>query len=209
MILEGSFGEINDKVEIAVHKVFESSQKLVSIIEDFLSITLTELGRMEYKISEFSLNDLVKKAMAKQKNNFERQGLIVNYEETGEYKVSADKDKLNQVVFNIIDNAGKYCHRGEIKVKINEVEENNEKKVRLIVSDTGIGINPLMLPNIFHKFSRNNDANSTNLIIGTGFGLYVSKQIIDAHSGARIWAESEGKGKGSTFYIELPISTDK
>lgn len=207
MILEGSFGEVGEKTKDAVTRIFESSQKLVSVIEDFLNITRIELGRMKYDLSEFSLNTLVNNVIGEQKPNIEHRGLAISYEEAdAEYKVYADMGKISQVISNLVDNAAKYSQKGSIKVKIAGLDDKGEKKVRLSVTDTGVGIDPLVMPNLFQKFSRASDASKTN-IIGTGLGLYVAKQIIDAHPGSRIWAESEGKGKGSTFFVEFPLST--
>lgn len=207
MILEGSFGKINDKAKEAIGRVFESSQRLVLVIEDFLNITRIELGKIKYDVSEFSFNTLIKNVIGEQKPNVERRGLAISYKEDApEYKVYADMGKISQVVSNLIDNSVKYCKEGSITVKLIGVTEKNQKKVRLSVTDTGIGIEPQVLPHLFQKFVRAYDAGKTN-IIGTGLGLFVAKQMIDAHPDAKIWAESEGKGKGSTFFVELPLST--
>lgn len=207
MLLEGSFGKIPEKAKEAVGRVFESSQKLVLVIEDFLNITRIELGRIKYDITEFSLNTLAKNVIGEQKPNIERRGLSVSYEEdVSEYKVYADLGKISQVISNLVDNSVKYCPKGSIQVKVGGLEVGGVKKVRLSVTDTGVGIDPKVMPHLFQKFTRADDASDTN-IIGTGLGLFVAKQIVDAHPGARIWAESEGKGKGSTFFVELAVST--
>ena len=73
------------------------------------------------------------------------------------------------------------------------------------VSDSGVGINPQVMPKLFQKFTRAANAGEAN-ISGTGLGLYVAKQLVEAHQG-KIWAESEGEGKGSQFYIELPVKS--
>ncbi len=207
MILEGSFGKINEKAKEAVGRVFESSQKLVLVIEDFLNITRIELGRMKYDVSEFSFNKLVTSVIGEQKPNVERRGLAISYEEDApEYKVFADFGKISQVISNIVDNAVKYSKEGSIAVKVVGITDGKDKKVRLSVKDTGVGIEPQVLPHLFQKFVRAYDAGKTN-IIGTGLGLFVAKQIVDSHPGGKIWAESEGKNKGSTFFVELSLST--
>lgn len=207
MILEGSFGAINDKAKEAIGRVFESSQKLVMVIEDFLNITRIELGRMKYDVTEFSFNKLVSNVIGEQKPNVERRGLTISYEEDApEYKVFADMGKISQVISNLVDNSVKYSKEGSIKVKIVGIKgEDGKAGVRLSVTDTGVGIDPKVMPHLFAKFSRAADASKTN-IIGTGLGLYVAKQIMDSHKG-KIWAESAGAGQGSTFFVELALST--
>jgi signal transduction histidine kinase len=82
-----------------------------------------------------------------------------------------------------------------------------KENVRVTITDTGIGIDPATLTKLFDKFVRADDAGKTN-ISGTGLGLYVAKQIVDS-LGGKIWAESEGRGKGSRFIVEFPHSKDK
>jgi signal transduction histidine kinase len=97
----------------------------------------------------------------------------------------------------LIDNAIKYTDKGSINVELGR----QDNKVRFGVSDTGIGIAPEVMPKLFEKFIRANGAGEVN-ITGTGLGLYVAKQIVEAHGG-KIWAESEGVGKGSRFVVEI------
>ncbi|MCX6712903.1 MAG: HAMP domain-containing sensor histidine kinase, partial [Candidatus Vogelbacteria bacterium] len=181
--------------------------KLVLVIEDFLNITRIELGRIKYDLTEWSFNTLVKNVIGEQKPNIERRGLSFSYDEDApEYKVYADQGKVSQVISNLIDNSTKYTKEGSIAVKVSGVTDKDGKKgVRVTVKDTGVGVAPETMPHLFEKFSRAEDASKTN-IIGTGLGLYVAKQIMDAHQG-KIWAESEGKGKGSTFFVELALTT--
>lgn len=207
MILEGDYGPLADKLKEAIGRIFESSQKLVLVIEDFLNITRIELGRIKYDLTEWSFNSLVKNVIGEQKPNIERRGLAFSYDEDApEYKVYADQGKISQVISNLIDNSVKYTKQGSIAVKVSGVTNKDGKKcVRVTVKDTGVGVASETMPHLFQKFSRAEDASKTN-IIGTGLGLYVAKQIMDAHQG-KIWAESEGKGHGSTFFVELALTT--
>jgi len=104
------------------------------------------------------------------------------------------------VVINITDNAIKYTNQGEVKIKL-EVFKN---MVRYSVTDTGMGISKEDMPHLFQKFSRGQDVSLIHTE-GTGLGLYVGKMMIEAHNG-KIWAESAGDGKGSTFIFEIPIA---
>jgi signal transduction histidine kinase len=123
----------------------------------------------------------------------------------GEYLCYGDGGKIKQVMSNLIDNAVKYTKEGTISVGLRHVsDESGVKMLEFSVKDTGVGIASETLPHLFEKFSRADDASKTN-IIGTGLGLFVAKQIVDAHGG-KIWAESAGKGKGATFFIRLYVS---
>jgi signal transduction histidine kinase len=116
--------------------------------------------------------------------------------------VKADPDKLKQVLMNTVDNSVKYTEKGSIAVSV--AKDEADDSIVFKVSDTGVGIEADVIPKLFQKFSRANNANEAN-IHGTGLGLYIARDIMNAHGG-RIWAESEGVGKGSQFYVEIPES---
>ncbi|MEK7185434.1 MAG: ATP-binding protein [Patescibacteria group bacterium] len=203
MLLEGSFGKITDKVEEAISRIFQSSQKLVIVIEDFLNISRIELVTMKYEMTNIDLKQIVETIIRDMWATVERNNLKLNFvAEDGEWLVIGDSGKLSQVVSNLIDNALKYTHRGSINVSLAHIAT----AVRLTVADTGIGIASETMPKLFNKFSRASDAGKTN-IVGTGLGLYVAKQIVEAHRG-KIWAESEGVGHGSRFILELVAAID-
>jgi two-component system, OmpR family, sensor histidine kinase VicK len=108
----------------------------------------------------------------------------------------ADPNRIKQVINNLIDNAIKFTQKGEITI-VTEID-NKHDQVIVKVKDMGTGINSDMLPKIFGKFVTRSEK-------GTGLGLFISKGIIDAHSG-RIWAEKNKQGKGSTFSFSFPLS---
>lgn len=199
LILEGSFGPISDKVKEAVDVVFQSSQKLVLVIEDFLDITRIELGKMKYEMNKVDLQEIVGQVVNELRHSVESHDLELQYETAGaKYWILGDKGKISQVVGNMIDNAMKYTKAGTISVSVS----GDKDSVRLKVKDTGVGISPDTITKLFQKFARAKGASKVN-ITGTGLGLFVAKQIVDAHKG-KIWAESEGIGKGSTFIVEFP-----
>ncbi|HEY4506500.1 MAG TPA: ATP-binding protein [Candidatus Paceibacterota bacterium] len=200
MILEGSFGEINDKARGAIDRIFQSSQRLVLIIEDFLNLSRIEQGRMQYEWATIELRKLVEGVIAEMEGPLKDAQLSIDFShDNQEYNITADEGKVRQVVTNIIDNAIKYTKHGGITLKIKK--DSDTRKILLEITDTGIGIPPDVTPKLFQKFSRAEDAGKAN-IMGTGLGLYVAKQIMLAHRG-NIWVDSEGAGKGSTFYLEF------
>ena len=203
MIQDGTFGKINNpEIEDVLDKISRSTTDLTMIVEDYLNISRIEQGRMQYNFTSLDIADVVKDVVKEVRPTVTHAKLDLKllYDENQKYTVSVDRGKIKQVIFNIIDNSIKYTPKGSISVSI---EKTKNKKVRISIKDTGVGIKATVIPKLFQKFTRAPDASDTN-ILGTGLGLYVADQILKAHNG-RAWAESEGQGKGSQFYIELDL----
>jgi signal transduction histidine kinase len=124
--------------------------------------------------------------------------LVYNPPKTPLPKVMADIEKLRQVMNNFIDNAIKYTEKGVITAELFQEGDN----IRYQVTDNGMGIKPELAPHLFNKYSRGQD--SVTHAQGLGLGLYVCKMVVEQHHG-KIWAESPGEGKGSTFIFTIPI----
>ncbi|MBU3668551.1 MAG: hypothetical protein FGM57_01130 [Candidatus Taylorbacteria bacterium] len=203
MLLDNDFGEIKGEVRDAVDKVYKSTQDLVVVVGDYLDVSRIEQGRMQYDMSDFDMRDLVATIVTELRPNIERAKLTMDFDfdTEGNFTVHGDQGKIKQVIGNIVDNAIKYCPSGGIHIWVAHRPEN---KVLVTISDTGVGIHPDVLPRLFEKFTRAPDASKTN-IMGTGLGLYVARKMIEAHNG-KIWAESPGVGKGSSFFIELALA---
>ncbi|MEX0918743.1 MAG: HAMP domain-containing sensor histidine kinase [Candidatus Paceibacterota bacterium] len=199
MILEGSFGKVPKKIKEKVDIVFESSQKLVRVIEDFLNITRIELGKMKYELTEFDLKNLTEQVLKEYEATAKNQKIKLSFTaDKGEYLVYGDSGKIGQVISNVIDNAIKYTPAGSVKVAV----KSGDGKVRIDVTDTGVGLEAEEIEKLFQKFVRADDEGKIN-VKGTGLGMFVAKQIIEAHQG-QIIANSPGKDQGSTFTLELP-----
>lgn len=201
LILEGDFGDVPQKIKEPLENIFNSSQAMVILVGDYLNVSRIEQGSMKYDYSIFNLKELISSIIQELKPTIEKANLDISFDfdASDSYIVNADQGKIKQVISNLIDNSTKYTPQGWIKVKISK--DKTTKKILITIKDTGVGIRPEVLPNLFAKFTRAPDANKTN-IMGTGLGLYVAKKMIEAHNG-KIWAESEGQNKGSTFFIEL------
>ncbi len=147
------------------------------------------------------MNQLVLDVIGELKPNIDKAPIKFSYEPEflTDYRSTADRDKLKQVIANLIDNSVKYTPKGWVKVTLGF--DKAKHKFIFKVSDSGIGIAPETLPRLFQKFSRAGNANKTN-IKGTGLGLFVAKEIVNAHHG-ELYAESPGEGKGSSFIVEL------
>lgn len=203
LILEGDMGKITEETRGAIGRIFESSNTLTSIVDDYLNVTRIELGTMKYAFETIDLKTLIEDVIAELKPNIDKSTnvkFLFGAENAGtDYRITADRDKLKQVIANLIDNSLKYTPKGSVGVSLSF--NRAKHKFVFMIKDTGIGIAPETLPHLFAKFSRASNANKTN-IKGTGLGLFVAKEIVVAHHGT-IRAESMGEGKGSTFVVEF------
>ena len=202
MMLEGSYGRLPEKAKEKVGNVFASSERLIKIIEDLLNISKIELGKMELEKKPTQLEELISSCCEELKLEAGKKGIKIIFQEPTPPlpQINADQLKIRQVVLNLIDNAIRYTKKGgEIKINL----EKLNSVIRLSVRDTGEGLTEKEQKDIFTGFVRGS-AGINYFIEGAGLGLYVAKKFLDLHQG-RIWAESEGKGKGSAFYVELPL----
>lgn len=204
MLLESSFGKISVGAHEAVGRIFSSSSLMARSIEDFLNVSRIELGQMKYDLAPFDICKLVETVIEEQTPIAEDKKLTLKLfrdKSVTTCDIFADIGKIKQVLTNFVDNAIKYTPRGSITITFSR--DSKHKVVRVGVTDTGMGMSPETIKKLFVKFSRADNANRVN-VIGTGLGLFVAKQLIEAHGG-RVWAESSGEGKGSTFFFELPL----
>lgn len=201
LLLEGSYGELQPKHQEVLNKVYLSNERLIGLVEDLLNISRIESGRMEYKFDTWSLEKICSEVVDTFVLRAKERNLYLDYKKSDRPlpEVMTDGGKLREVISNLVDNALKYTQRGGVSVRVRQEGES----VQVSVTDTGIGIPKEELPYLFSKFSRGKDTNRLNTG-GTGLGLYVGKSIIEA-LGGKVWAESEGAGKGSHFIIEIPI----
>lgn len=198
LIYDGTYKE-PAKVHETVLKIKNTADRAVNMVNTFLDLRKIEEGRMEYNFEKKNIVEFVSgitadfTLLAKQQKNID----VSFSSATPDIQVTLDTNTLRQVVQNFLDNSMKYTEAGWIKVEI-----INEQKTALIkVSDSGLGMSKELLPVLFGQFHR--DPGTAKKIQGTGLGLYIAKQIVLAHHGDT-WAESEGPGKGSQFYIRLP-----
>jgi len=211
LLLEGTYGPIPDTQRNALEKIYISNERLIHLVEDLLNVSRMEAGRMEFDFQEAQIEDLVQEAVDTLELSAKARNLYLHWQKPGAPlpKVNMDTNKIKEVVSNMVDNAIKYTQRGGVTVKIEKGsfyghEEKEQKNViRVVVSDTGIGMDKSELESIFNKFERGKDVSHYHTD-GTGLGMYVGKKMVEAHKG-RIWAESTGKGMGSRFILELPV----
>jgi len=175
----------------------EQIERLGRLIDDLLDMSRFEAGRFSIQKRQTSVRDVIHDAVGSFDCLAKEKSLTINEDIPASLpKIEIDEERLEQVMVNLLSNAIKFRKdNSPIMVKV----ENSGSELLVQVIDHGIGIPTEAMPHLFEKFYRAKDAMARG---GTGLGLYISKQIIEAHGG-RIWAESE-PGKGSTFYFTIP-----
>jgi len=202
MILESSYGKIPEKITKPLKNVSLSNERLIKLVNDLLNVSRIEAGKMEMSLEKSSIEEIINSVIEELNNESKNKNIYLKYEsslKTSLPKILIDKEKMRQVIMNVIENGIRYTEKGGITIKIKKIDQN----LQIIISDTGAGLTEYELEKMFESFSRG--AAGTKLYTeGVGLGLYVARKFTEMHKG-RIWAESKGKGKGSTFYIEIPI----
>lgn len=202
LLLEGSYGAVPKGIEEILSKIYTANERIIDLVEDLLNISRMESGRLNYEYSDVDLCAFLGELRDTFAITAKKRGLELSFEcPEGAVlpPVSIDRKKSFEVVSNLIDNALKYTREGSVFVRAEEVSG----AVRISVKDTGVGISKEAIPRLFLKFTRGEESGKL-YANGTGLGLYVGKFMMEAQGG-RIWAQSDGVGKGSTFYVEFPV----
>jgi signal transduction histidine kinase len=185
--------------EFASH-VHSSTTNTYDLLENLLTWTRMQTGRMYYQRSWHTVDDLIENNLTVLQDNAARKGIKLKREGDRDAQVYADRNMINSVLQNLISNAIKFTeHGGEITVS----SHADAHTVEISVSDTGIGISPENLEKLF-RIDVNHSTVGTDDEEGTGLGLVLCKEMIEKHEG-HIWAESE-PGRGSTFHFTLPCA---
>jgi signal transduction histidine kinase len=221
-------GDLNAEQEEYLNDVLQSSRHLLSLINDILDLSKVEAGRLELQVNEIGLRELLEGslAMVKEKALKHRVRLLTDTDGFPEV-IQADERKLKQILYNLLSNAMKFTpeggsvtlssrylsfcdgqwitRQGQAFRLFSDREAprmDGKGLIEIAVQDTGIGIKKEDLERIFRAFEQG-DNSASRRYQGTGLGLSLTKRLVELHGG-RIWAESEGEGKGSTFRFVIP-----
>jgi two-component system, OmpR family, sensor histidine kinase VicK len=196
--------KVKDKEQLRLLDVISrNAKRLKNLTENILDVTKIESDRLKINRKIFNLNDIVTNLLADYKKeekskSYRQIRLFFSGNNDKSTTIEGDKERITQVISNLLSNAIKFTFEGgEISLHI----KRDTQHVIVSVRDNGQGINPQIYPRLFTKFA-------TNSVVGTGLGLYVSKNIIEAHGG-RMWAENNPDGKGATFSFSLPLTQNK
>ncbi len=210
----GNNSSSNAENQEFVDVILRNGQRLEKLVEDVLDVTKIESQSLELNKEHFDLNDLITNiiddietaeaesmvygptARRKRKNNVK-----ITYQPL-HIPIYADRNRVAQVISNLLNNALKFTSEGHVVIttdkKVDKNSNNNHNTAIINVCDSGSGVDPEIMPKLFTKFS-------SKSFSGTGLGLYICKNIVEAHGGS-IWAENNKDGKGATFSFTLPLA---
>lgn len=202
----------NDELLQIVRRGYKSVQQVLHVVDELLNVDRLEEGESAYSFEPVNIIELISESIEQES---EARGVLdqpeINFHEPNQHipNVRGDKEKLKIVFNNLLENAIKYTDEdGQVEIRVNiEVSSGYAgDKVRVEVSDSGIGIPKDQQDQVFSKFFRADNATDKETE-GTGVGLHISKRIVEAHNG-EITFESEA-GQGTTFIVTLPIASDR
>jgi CheY-like chemotaxis protein len=184
-----------------MNTVARNVTSLTQIVEDVLDVSRIISGKLRLDVQPVDLSPVVQNAIETVRPAADAKGVrlatIVDLRGT---TVSGDPERLQQILWNVLSNAVKFTERGgRVQVRVDQVESH----VEVTVSDTGVGIPAEFLPHVFDRF-RQADAGINRTRGGLGLGLAITRHLVELQGG-RIFADSDGPGKGATFRIELPL----
>ena len=199
-----------EKREDMMQAISRNAVRLQRLTNDILDVTRIDSNTLNLQKERFNLDGLITHVVQDYVGYIEKENLSVKllYNFKQDIKeslaVDADKDRITQVISNLLANAIKFTSKrrdGVIFVSAERKKNSNQEEVIVSIKDTGEGINPEIQPRLFTKFA-------TASFSGTGLGLYISKGIVETHGG-RMWAENNPEGKGATFTFTLPLNGGK
>jgi signal transduction histidine kinase/CheY-like chemotaxis protein/ligand-binding sensor domain-containing protein len=191
------------QVEDNLRVVVSEGERLTKLIDDVLDLAKIEAGKLEWHMESVDVADIIDRATAATSSLFDQKGLRLEKHVAPDLpSVTGDRDRLIQVVINLISNAVKFTNTGGVTCKV----ERRAGELVVSVIDTGLGIAPTDQPKVFERFKQVGDT-LTDKPKGTGLGLPICKEIVEHHAG-RIWVES-ALGAGSTFSFSLPITVEQ
>jgi signal transduction histidine kinase len=202
-VLAGDFGPLTDDLKAALQRTNVTNDAQISTIDDLLNASRIERGKLEFFFEKNPLEPVVSSLIEQLQPlaNMKKMNIIYHKPSAPLPDILLDKEKVRQVLNNMIDNAIKYSKEGDINVTL----KNDGENLVVSVQDTGKGISKEEVGKLFQKYARGSD--SVTHATGLGLGMYVAKVVVEQHGG-KIWAESPGVGRGSTFYFSLPIQSD-
>jgi PAS domain S-box-containing protein len=200
MLRTGQFAE--GSTTKALETIERNARAQAQLIEDLLDVSRIITGKLRLDVRRVEPTSFVDSAVEALRPAAEAKGVRVQKVlDTGIVSVSGDPARLQQVVWNLLSNAVKFTPKGgRVQVRVERVNSH----IEIIVSDTGVGIEPEFLPHVFDRF-RQADGSTTKQYGGLGLGLSIVRHLVEMHGGT-VRAESEGAGRGSTFTVMLPVT---
>ncbi len=204
LALDGIYGPLPEKLMTALEKIQANSRNLLRLINDVLDLSKIEAGRQDVYADQFDVRELAEGVADDLRPLFDKKGLSLVVRMDGPVpSIHQDAGKIRQILINLLSNAMKFTERGGVTVTVRE--ERDERELRFEVADTGIGIPPTQTQLVFEQF-RQLDGGISRAHGGTGLGLALVKQLAEL-MGGEVGVTSE-VGRGSTFWVQLPVRYD-
>jgi len=196
-VLREKKGDISSQTNL-IDIIIKSGKRLQRVAENILDVTRIESNSLKINKERLNIRDLIYDLLQDfhyhLHSNYKEKDLELKFEAKEDIFVTADRSRLTQVIMNLFSNAIKFTDKGVIMVSVDRIDDS----VLVKVKDTGTGIDDIVLPQLFTKFTIKSEA-------GTGLGLFISKNIVEAHGG-KMWAQNNLGGKGATFAFTIPDS---
>ncbi len=201
-MVSGGFGTLSEELKHMAKTGLDSDNEGIKTVDLVLNAFNLERGIVKYDMQKLDFKAMVLDSLESRRDPAEAKGLkmISNIEE-GEFNILGDQFWLREVTNNLIENAVRYTQAGTIEVNLKKLPSN---KLLFTVKDSGVGITEEDKKNLFQAGGRGKDSVKVN-VDSTGYGLYSVRLIVEAHKG-KVWADSEGANKGSTFSVELDLA---
>jgi signal transduction histidine kinase len=181
------------------------TERLIRMTSEFLDLARLESGRFQLEKAPFDLEKLLRESVDVVIHQAQAKNITFHLN-VGDHTINGDRGKIKQVILNLFTNAIKYNRDGgDVYVRAREIDQNGDAFIEILIEDTGFGITPDNLKNLFQKFFR--VADTAGHTQGTGLGLAITRHIAEAHGG-KVWAKSE-HGKGSSFFLTLPLKIQR
>lgn len=201
MVMEGFAGEVPEHLQPFLAKAYESNERQLAIVNDLLQVAQLDAGNIRLRRHPTNLTDMLLNIVSEQSSKFSQRRQTLVYNPAGpDIMAQVDSERMRMVFDNLIDNASKYTPESRTVTVTLQEPERPTGEVRVSIKDEGVGIAPENIEKVFEKFSRVANSRS-DLVGGSGLGLYWAKQIVDLHNGT-IDVRSK-VGEGSEFVVRL------
>jgi len=207
VILEGLDGPVTETMSADLELIEKNGRHLLHLINDVLDLERIDAGRLSLRPEPTSIFELMEDVLMTNTTLAREKGLELELtaDPSLDWVTMVDQVRMRQIFINLIGNAMKFTEAGGILIEMELSDISTDvESIQIHIRDTGIGIPEEKLEDIFEAFSQI-DSSTTRKVGGTGLGLPISRKLLEMHGG-RLWAESEGIGKGSTFHVELPVN---
>ena len=195
ILKDETFGDLNKKQSRHISNVLQSGYHLLRLINDLLDIAKIEAGRVVLELEKVSLSTAVSQVVNVLEGLAAENKVSLKFNSPGELPVHADGARLNQILFNLINNGIKFSPNGVVEITL---FEDGPATARVRVADTGRGLSREDLGRVFGRFEQVDPGRQE----GTGLGLAITHKLVELHGG-NIWVESDGPGKGCQFHFTL------